>query len=187
MLSKLAFVAGALQLSGTLAATISPSPKPTTCPTLCVDYVNPCGKTYGGCGAHCTGDPLPTFSAPPCASTTSATTTIKITTTAPSPTPYIPTTTASCSRTVCVDYLDACGQMYGGCYPNCPGYTTPTFVGPACSPTTTKRTTTTIYVTDPIFPIAKYAQCAGIGWNGSGSCAPGSTCTYFNPYYSQCL
>ena len=35
--------------------------------------------------------------------------------------------------------------------------------------------------------IAKWGQCAGEGWTGSGTCVSGSTCTYSNPWYSQCL
>lgn len=33
----------------------------------------------------------------------------------------------------------------------------------------------------------KWGQCGGIGWSGPTQCAAGSTCTYGNPYYSQCL
>jgi rhamnogalacturonan hydrolase len=32
-----------------------------------------------------------------------------------------------------------------------------------------------------------YGQCGGLNWSGSVTCASGSTCTYSNPYYSQCL
>jgi len=32
-----------------------------------------------------------------------------------------------------------------------------------------------------------YGQCGGTGWSGSTSCVSGYTCTYSNPYYSQCL
>ncbi|KAF3914496.1 hypothetical protein AA313_de0206322 [Arthrobotrys entomopaga] len=31
-----------------------------------------------------------------------------------------------------------------------------------------------------------YGQCGGIGWTG-GTCCSQGTCTYSNPYYSQCL
>ncbi|KAK6535432.1 hypothetical protein TWF694_001892 [Orbilia ellipsospora] len=34
---------------------------------------------------------------------------------------------------------------------------------------------------------ALYGQCGGIGWTGATCCATGSTCTYGNDYYSQCL
>ncbi|OAA80045.1 hypothetical protein LEL_03531 [Akanthomyces lecanii RCEF 1005] len=36
--------------------------------TICIDYVNECGMGYGGCVPDC--KPLPTFSKPPCPSTT---------------------------------------------------------------------------------------------------------------------
>ncbi|PPQ77952.1 hypothetical protein CVT25_015427 [Psilocybe cyanescens] len=32
-----------------------------------------------------------------------------------------------------------------------------------------------------------YGQCGGQGWAGATTCVSGSTCTYSNPYYSQCL
>ncbi|KAF9501169.1 hypothetical protein BDN71DRAFT_1486170 [Pleurotus eryngii] len=35
--------------------------------------------------------------------------------------------------------------------------------------------------------IPVWGQCGGIGWTGSGTCDAGSTCTYSNDYYSQCL
>jgi len=35
--------------------------------------------------------------------------------------------------------------------------------------------------------LAKYAQCGGSGWSGSGTCEAGSTCTVSNQWYSQCL
>ena len=34
---------------------------------------------------------------------------------------------------------------------------------------------------------AKWAQCGGIGFTGCKTCASGSTCTYSNDWYSQCL
>ncbi|KAG0647809.1 hypothetical protein D0Z07_5746 [Hyphodiscus hymeniophilus] len=33
----------------------------------------------------------------------------------------------------------------------------------------------------------KYGQCGGTGYTGPTTCAAGSTCTYSNAYYSQCL
>ncbi|KAG6915524.1 hypothetical protein DXG01_011021 [Tephrocybe rancida] len=33
----------------------------------------------------------------------------------------------------------------------------------------------------------KWGQCGGTGYTGPTVCAAGSTCTYSNPYYSQCL
>ncbi|KZS91248.1 hypothetical protein SISNIDRAFT_456850 [Sistotremastrum niveocremeum HHB9708] len=32
-----------------------------------------------------------------------------------------------------------------------------------------------------------WGQCGGIGWSGATTCVSGYTCTYSNPYYSQCL
>jgi len=32
-----------------------------------------------------------------------------------------------------------------------------------------------------------YGQCGGQGWSGPTACASGSTCTYSNAWYSQCL
>jgi hypothetical protein len=34
---------------------------------------------------------------------------------------------------------------------------------------------------------ALYAQCSGIGWNGPTTCCNGTTCSYANDYYWQCL
>ncbi|KAI8799311.1 Alpha/Beta hydrolase protein [Cladochytrium replicatum] len=34
---------------------------------------------------------------------------------------------------------------------------------------------------------ALWGQCGGQGWSGPTCCASGSTCTFSNPYYSQCL
>jgi len=33
----------------------------------------------------------------------------------------------------------------------------------------------------------QYGQCGGQGWSGATTCTAGWTCTYSNPYYSQCL
>ncbi|MCJ1306258.1 hypothetical protein MMC08_009078, partial [Hypocenomyce scalaris] len=35
--------------------------------------------------------------------------------------------------------------------------------------------------------VPEYGQCGGTGYTGSTVCAAGSTCTYSNAYYSQCL
>jgi hypothetical protein len=32
-----------------------------------------------------------------------------------------------------------------------------------------------------------YGQCGGIGYTGPTVCVAGTTCTYNNAYYSQCL
>jgi endo-1,4-beta-xylanase len=35
--------------------------------------------------------------------------------------------------------------------------------------------------------VAVWGQCGGQGYTGSTTCASGNTCTYSNPYYSQCI
>lgn len=34
---------------------------------------------------------------------------------------------------------------------------------------------------------SRWGQCGGLGWTGSTCCVSGSTCTYLNDWYSQCL
>ncbi|KAH8820909.1 carbohydrate-binding module family 1 protein [Xylogone sp. PMI_703] len=51
--------------------------------------------------------------------------------------------------------------------------------------TTTAAATTTTTAAGGTLP--KWSQCAGQGWTGSGTCVAGTTCTYSNPWYSQCL
>ncbi|KAK0729023.1 hypothetical protein B0T21DRAFT_204917 [Apiosordaria backusii] len=62
-------------------------------------------------------------------------------TTTPKPpvTTYIPTPTKSSTcngsgLTVCADYINDCGMMYGGCFPDCKPW--PTFTAPPCRVTT---------------------------------------------------
>jgi len=48
--------------------------------------------------------------------------------------------------------------------------------------------TTTIATASPTGASqVKWGQCGGVGWKGATTCVAGSTCTYSNPYYSQCL
>jgi hypothetical protein len=47
--------------------TVRPTPVPTSVPTICVDTVNSCGQTYGGCFASTS--PFPTFTDPGCPTT----------------------------------------------------------------------------------------------------------------------
>ncbi|KAG5718590.1 Xyloglucanase [Termitomyces sp. T112] len=35
-------------------------------------------------------------------------------------------------------------------------------------------------------PVPSYGQCGGVNWTGPTVCVAGYTCTYQNPYYSQC-
>lgn len=93
--------------------------------TVCADHVNECGLMYGGCYPACSGYPTPSFSVPPCPTTSSSSD---------------PIPTASCTLTMCADYINECGMMYGGCYPACSGYPTPTYVPPPCSTTSSTKT-----------------------------------------------
>jgi hypothetical protein len=63
--------------------------------------------------------------------------------------------------------------------------TTTTSPGTTLSTSTTSAAATTTSAAAGTLP--KYSQCAGEGWTGSGTCVAGTTCTYSNAYYSQCL
>jgi cellulose 1,4-beta-cellobiosidase len=71
-----------------------------------------------------------------------------------------------------------------------------TYTGSAVTTTGGGSPTTTVPVTSPSSsPTTSapggtqtvYGQCGGMGFNGPTACASGSTCTFSNPYYSQCL
>ncbi|KAK8067249.1 hypothetical protein PG997_013996 [Apiospora hydei] len=47
---------------------------------------------------------------------------------------------ACSTQTVCADYVNACGQMYGGCFSACTPW--PTFTPPPCTPNTISTSTT---------------------------------------------
>jgi endo-1,4-beta-xylanase len=53
----------------------------------------------------------------------------------------------------------------------------------------TSRTTSsaTVTTTTASGTVAKWGQCGGIGWTGGTVCVAGTTCTYSNAWYSQCL
>ncbi|OIW34176.1 hypothetical protein CONLIGDRAFT_697114 [Coniochaeta ligniaria NRRL 30616] len=53
------------------------------------------------------------------------------------------------------------------------------------SPTTTSKPTSTTSSATALQ--TKWGQCGGTGWTGPTACVAGSTCTYSNQYYSQCL
>ncbi|KAF3926789.1 Endoglucanase-4 [Orbilia brochopaga] len=53
--------------------------------------------------------------------------------------------------------------------------------------TTTRSTTTTSATGATQTPAPLWGQCGGFGFIGPTTCAPGSTCTYSNAYFSQCL
>lgn len=71
-------------------------------------------------------------------------------------------------------------------------------VGSSSSTSTSKATTTTSSKSSTTSSsqaatstasgtVSVWGQCGGIGYTGSTTCASGSTCTYSNPWYSQCL
>ncbi|KAK6337175.1 hypothetical protein TWF718_009958 [Orbilia javanica] len=145
----------------------------TSCPTLCIDYVNTCGGLWGTCVPRCPGSTLPTFTPPPC---NSPTTPPPTTTTTPPVTTF--TTTSSCP-TLCMDYLNSCGYLWGTCFPRCAGQTIPAITPPACSTRTTAVT--------PLPTLRPWEQCGGTTWTGRGVCPSGYTCSIFNEWYSQCV
>jgi hypothetical protein len=58
------------------------------------------------------------------------------------PPSYLSSYLSPCSSTMCVDSINSCGQTYGGCYPACNGYPTPTFADPGCDPSSTPTSPT---------------------------------------------
>jgi len=53
--------------------------------------------------------------------------------------------------------------------------------------TTATGTTTAPTTTSTAAAVAKWGQCGGLTYGGSKTCVAGTTCTYQNDYYSQCL
>lgn len=91
----------------------------TAVPTICVDTVNSCGQTYGGCFPSTF--PFPTFADPGCPTiTTTVQTEIPVYTGVP---------------TICEDHVNACGRTYGGCYASTSP--APVFTDPGCPSLTT--------------------------------------------------
>lgn len=133
MQQKAFFVIVALAIGATAVpanrCTLKPTKTVTSIPTcdtqLCVDNIDPCGQWYGGCflAPEC-GGTWPTFTPPPCSLTITPT---------PTETVYPTTTTTTCDISICADYINKCGEMYGGCFlaPECGG-TWPTFTPPPC-------------------------------------------------------
>jgi hypothetical protein len=154
----------------TLRTTTKPSSTSCTL-TICADYINSCGQMYGGCYPACSGIPRPTFTAPPCPSTKSTTTTTKPKTTTR-------TKISECPRIICVDKVNSCGLKYGGCYDTCGPV--PTFSVPPCPTKTTTTPTPTatphycgglagfqcpkgeICIDDPKSPCGIASDCLGI-------------------------
>ncbi|KAF9732302.1 hypothetical protein PMIN06_011446 [Paraphaeosphaeria minitans] len=121
VLAPIAAAAGPTNTVAPILAITPLPPKPTCTQSICADYINSCGRWYGGCYAACPGYTAPTFTDPGCP-TTSRAVSVR--------------TSTSCAITICADYINSCGLMYGGCFPACPGYTTPSFSDPGCPYTT---------------------------------------------------
>ncbi|KAG6823535.1 hypothetical protein H0H92_009880 [Tricholoma furcatifolium] len=62
-----------------------------------------------------------------------------------------------------------------------------TYTGGTTTTTTTGTGTGTTTSSGSSATQTVYGQCGGTGYTGPTVCASGSTCTYSNAYYSQCL
>lgn len=159
-----------------VTSTSSPTPSATCDSYICVDKVNECGRKYGGCYYNCPGSPQPTFTDPGCPTTTPST--VSLTTSS------VPSSSI-CTTQLCVDYINECGRLYGGCYYDCPGSTTPIFTDPGCPTTTTPPVITpssgsaTISTTCTNYLCADYINNCGIWYGGCYYDCPGSTTPVF--------
>lgn len=106
----------------------------------CFDYVNECGKPYGGCVDMCGGTfSWPSFTKPACPATaavqqaqvTGAPAALQFSSAARLG-PAVTRTTTGCSETICIDAINDCGIWYGGCFPICSGYPRPSPTPPPC-------------------------------------------------------
>jgi hypothetical protein len=87
---------------------------------------------------------------------------------------------SSCTLTECQSYINTCGKGYGGCYPICGGYPTPTFTNPGCSPSDTPVDPTypscSATVTETYYPSFCPTQC----YSSSSSTTPGTSSSSFS-------
>ncbi|KAF7192349.1 hypothetical protein HII31_06381 [Pseudocercospora fuligena] len=125
-------------------STLDTSPSTSSSCTICADYVNDCGIWYGGCFEACDGAPWPSFTPPPCPTSSSSAITPSISNTTTTSSNSASTITSapvylspygsnsSCDKVICVDYINTCDIKYGGCFPVCSDHTTPTFTNPGC-------------------------------------------------------
>jgi hypothetical protein len=160
-----------------LAASVSADPSVTSPPifsssacslTVCADFINSCNQTYGGCYEMCDGFTTPSFTDPGCPSTTDS----------PSNTTPPPETT-SCFLTLCVDNMNSCSQMYGGCFPACGNYTTPSFTDPGC-PSTTRTSTASCTLKPPSTPTTISCTSGMVTSPSSTSCTQTVCADYIN-------
>jgi len=59
--------------------------------------------------------------------------------------------------------------------------------GTGTTPPTSPTSPTSTPVTPPAGTVPKFGQCGGQNYQGPTVCASGSTCTFSNAFYSQCL
>ncbi|RPA85515.1 hypothetical protein BJ508DRAFT_302779 [Ascobolus immersus RN42] len=110
--------------SSTRLATLTATSATSTCnsragQSICVDSINECGRTYGGCGTiNCDGS-FPSFTKPPCTATSTRLVTTTVATITASTITATNGGTSTCAAgagfTVCVDNINECGIWYGGC------------------------------------------------------------------------
>ncbi|KAI6467935.1 hypothetical protein MCOR15_002350 [Pyricularia oryzae] len=118
--------------------------------TVCVDGIDACGQKYGGCVPDC--KPL-AITTPSCSLNSLTQMTIvtqppSITTALANATLLDPIVDNCSSRTVCWDGINECGEMYGGCFPDCTPW--PTFTKPPCSLTEARPTTFSTITSPPV-------------------------------------
>lgn len=90
-----------------------------------------------------------------------------------------PPSSTTCTSTLCADYIDSCGQTYGGCYPVCSGYATPSFTDPGCPASTPTATTSTLNTTTSFCEM----EC----WKGVDACGHfiGDCASYYDEPHSS--
>lgn len=94
---------------------------------------------------------------------------------APSPTVTATTTSVKSTSTVSTTVSRSTTSIIS----TSPSVTTTTVVSTSTHASTTSSA--------PAATQSVYGQCGGNGWTGPTVCASGSTCTYSNDYYSQCV
>ncbi|CAK3822948.1 Hypothetical predicted protein [Lecanosticta acicola] len=120
--------------AGDLLLTATTTSSTSSCDrTVCADFTNACGVGYGTCYAACPGYSTPTITPPACSKEAHPTITVapQIAFAADSPTGFSETS-GTCGQSLCIDYINTCNIKYGGCFPVCSSYTTPTFFDPGC-------------------------------------------------------
>ncbi|KAK1832811.1 hypothetical protein QBC39DRAFT_370559 [Podospora conica] len=146
--STVSFICTLAVLAGhAAAAPAGASVEPCIPRTKCVDAINKCGVRYGACYDVCKPElapvaplcvvstPAPTATSTKVAgcdepkTTSTPTTTSTVVPTTPTA-PGCPAGKTGSGYMLCADYINACGMMYGGCFPDCKPW--PTFVPPPC-------------------------------------------------------